>query len=79
MFRGDRLPYVDNLVNILVVHSSAALQQRGLSRREVARVLAPLGTAYLGVAEAAASRAIGLASWTDWGSNGSRRRRPAIG
>ena len=50
LLEGGRLPYTDNLVNILVVDDVTALQQRGLSIREVARVLAPLGTAYLAVA-----------------------------
>ena len=50
VLEGGRLPYTDNLVTILVVDDFAALQQRGLSLREVARVLAPLGTAYLGIA-----------------------------
>jgi outer membrane protein assembly factor BamB len=49
VFDGGRLPYTDNLVTILVLDDFAALQQRGLTLREVARVLAPLGTAYLRV------------------------------
>ncbi|MCH5375125.1 MAG: PQQ-like beta-propeller repeat protein, partial [Planctomycetes bacterium] len=50
VFEGGRLPYADNLVNILVVNDVSSLQQRGLSLAEVARVLAPLGTVFLGVA-----------------------------
>ncbi|MFW6169560.1 MAG: PQQ-binding-like beta-propeller repeat protein [Planctomycetota bacterium] len=38
---GTRLPYVDNLVNLLVIGESAEV-----SRREALRVLAPYGVAY---------------------------------
>ena len=46
---GGCLPYADNLITILVIEDLAARQRHGLSLREVARVLAPLGTVYLGV------------------------------
>ncbi|MBN2290891.1 MAG: PQQ-binding-like beta-propeller repeat protein [Pirellulales bacterium] len=39
---GKRLPYIDNLVNLLVVEDSA-----GLAEGELMRVLAPLGVAYV--------------------------------
>ena len=46
------LPYVDNLVNIVVADSYPRLMAAGLSPEEVARVLAPLGVAYLGSSSA---------------------------
>ena len=42
-FDGSRLPYADNLVNLLV-----ADELGGVTREEVLRVLAPLGVAYVG-------------------------------
>jgi outer membrane protein assembly factor BamB len=48
---GGRLPYFDNLVNILVVDNYPLRvhgNKDGLSPDEVLRVLAPLGTAYVG-------------------------------
>jgi outer membrane protein assembly factor BamB len=39
---GDRLPYIDNLVNLLIVE-----QPEGTSRNEWLRVLAPNGAAYV--------------------------------
>lgn len=42
-FDGERLPYVDNLVNLIVA------EERGkVSEEEILRVLAPLGVAYVG-------------------------------
>ncbi len=43
-----RLPYADDLVNLLVVDRLAELQRKGLSLEEVMRVLCPGGVAYLG-------------------------------
>jgi len=45
---GGRLPYAESLVNVVVVDSYPALAKVGLSPDEVLRVLAPLGSAYLG-------------------------------
>ncbi len=45
---GKRLPYAESLVNLLVVDSYASVARAGLAPAEVLRVLAPLGTAYLG-------------------------------
>ena len=42
LWRGDRLPYVDNLVNLLVADSAA-----GVPMDEILRVVAPGGVAYL--------------------------------
>lgn len=42
------LPYADNLLNLVVIDNFAKLESRGLSVDEIRRVLAPLGTAYLG-------------------------------
>ncbi|MHC4202789.1 MAG: outer membrane protein assembly factor BamB family protein, partial [Planctomycetota bacterium] len=41
---GDRLPYVDNLVNLVVAHS---LPANGIAMKEVTRVLCPNGIAYI--------------------------------
>ena len=41
-FDGERLPYVDNLVNLIVVED-----QGQVSMEEIMRVLAPLGAAYI--------------------------------
>ena len=49
-----RLPYADNLVNLLVADNLAALLKSGFSVEEMLRVLCPDGVAYLG--ESAASR-----------------------
>jgi len=46
---GRRLPYTDNLVNIIVVNDYPALQARGFSAAEILRALAPLGTAYVAI------------------------------
>jgi SAM-dependent methyltransferase len=48
--RFDALPYTDNLVNLLVADDLDAALKAGLSLREVMRVLAPGGVAYLGQA-----------------------------
>lgn len=40
LWKGDRLPFVDNLVNLLVVEGDGAV-----SRREILRVLSPQGVA----------------------------------
>ncbi|MBL7041429.1 MAG: PQQ-binding-like beta-propeller repeat protein [Pirellulaceae bacterium] len=47
-FQGGRLPYTDNLINIVVVDGYPDLLKNGFSTDEVLRVLAPLGTAYIG-------------------------------
>ncbi len=57
---AQRLPYTDNLVNLLVVDSYTQLAKNGLSLSELLRVLTPLGTAYLGESATAAP-----AGWTD--------------
>ncbi|MFC1597538.1 PQQ-binding-like beta-propeller repeat protein [Planctomycetota bacterium] len=49
-----RLPYTENLVNLMVVDSYPALAKDGLSPAEVIRALAPLGCAYIGVSSAGA-------------------------
>ena len=51
---GGRLPYVESLVNILVVDSYPALTKEGFSPDEVVRVLAPLGCAYIGTSSTSA-------------------------
>jgi len=52
---GDRLPYTDNLINIVVVDSYPNLRKKGLSLEEVVRVLVPLGTAFIGTSDDAGS------------------------
>jgi len=49
---GDRLPYVPNLVNILVVDSHPGDLNSGFSPEEALRVLAPLGVACIGASAA---------------------------
>jgi len=46
------LPYPDNLVNVLVVEDFTALQEKGLTFKEVMRVVAPENSALLGNAPA---------------------------
>jgi len=53
-FDGRRLPYADNLINIIVAADYPALRKAGLSVAEILRALAPLGTAY--VADSPAAR-----------------------
>ncbi|MBN2450897.1 MAG: PQQ-binding-like beta-propeller repeat protein [Lentisphaeria bacterium] len=48
LLRGARLPYTDNLVNIAILHPDAVLAGDPPSMEEVLRVLAPLGTVYVG-------------------------------
>ena len=48
VFSPDHLPYVENLIDILIADNFPELMEKGLSIREVLRVLAPLGAAYLG-------------------------------
>ena len=52
--QAGRLPYADNLVNIIVVDSYPDLPEERLSLAELARTLAPLGTACIGTSSAAA-------------------------
>jgi outer membrane protein assembly factor BamB len=51
---GDRLPYADGLVNIVVVDRWPDLAKAGATPEEIARVLAPLGTAFLGASDGGA-------------------------
>ena len=48
VLREKRLPYTDNLVNLVVVASASDLAQEGIAVSEIMRVLAPLGTACIG-------------------------------
>ncbi|MHC4629478.1 MAG: hypothetical protein ACYTDV_21090, partial [Planctomycetota bacterium] len=43
LYNGTRLPHIDNLVNLVVADELGSL-----TRQEVLRVLAPLGTAWIG-------------------------------
>jgi outer membrane protein assembly factor BamB len=44
---GDRLPYAENLINLVVVEDCADVAKQGLGVDEIFRVLAPLGEVYL--------------------------------
>jgi len=46
---GGRLPYAGNLINIVVVNGYPGPRNNRVSVGEVIRVLAPLGTAYIGM------------------------------
>jgi len=48
----DRLPYADSIVNLVLVDRLGELLKRGLSLRDVLRVLCPGGVAYIGDAQA---------------------------
>ena len=48
-----RLPYAQNLVNVIVIDRFPALKGLGLSLEEVKRVLCPLGTVFFAVGSAA--------------------------
>ena len=70
---GDlsRLPYVENLVNLVVVEDFTDAQKKGLSLEEVMRVLCPRGTAWLGEKDAPAKvvrkeRPPEMDEWTHW-------------
>ena len=58
-FDGKRLPYVDNLVNLLV-----AGELGEVSMDEVMRVLAPLGVAYVGGEKTVKPRPADIDDWT---------------
>ena len=71
--RGDlaRLPYVDGLVNLVVVEDFADARKKGLTRDEVMRVLCPGGVAWLGAPGAPATvtrkeRPATMDDWTHW-------------
>jgi len=61
-FAGDRLPYIDNLVNLIVVSDSAG----ELARGEILRVLVPGGVALVGGERIEKPRPEGLDEWTHW-------------
>ncbi|HUU92573.1 MAG TPA: hypothetical protein VM238_15350, partial [Phycisphaerae bacterium] len=63
-----RLPYTENLINIVVVDSCPAMLKDGCSPEDVLRVLAPLGTAYFGGAS-------GASDATTWAKGLSARLR----
>jgi len=69
-YEGGRLPYADNLINIVVVDTYPAAMKSGFPVEEVARVLTPLGSAYLGTSAAPPS--------SEW-AGGLARRLRALG
>jgi len=67
----SRLPYVSNLVNLLVVEDGDEAVKAGLSLDEVMRVLCPGGAAYLGKKNGPATlkrkeRPAATDEWTHW-------------
>ena len=63
----SRLPYVDDLVNLIVVDDFDDAKKHGLSREEVMRVLCPNGVAVLGEQEKIVKpRPEGMDEWTHW-------------
>ncbi len=48
VWHGGELPYADNVINIVVVDNYPPPAGKGLPPKEILRVLAPLGTAWLG-------------------------------
>ncbi len=48
LYDGRRLPYMDNLINLLIVDSFPDLSTGGLTVDEIMRVVAPLGDAWIG-------------------------------
>jgi outer membrane protein assembly factor BamB len=74
----SRLPYADDLVNLLVVSDLPAMVEKGLAAREVARVLAPGGAVCLGgEVDRAWLRAAGLSEGRKSGAwTVARRPRP---
>jgi len=51
-----KLPYADDLANLIVVHDLPAVLAAGGSAQEIIRVLAPRGVGFLGVSENAGGR-----------------------
>ena len=45
---GSQLPHTDNLINLIFVPEATVLRESGLTLDELLRVLAPLGTVYIG-------------------------------
>ncbi|KPL02422.1 MAG: hypothetical protein AMK75_02785, partial [Planctomycetes bacterium SM23_65] len=67
----SRLPYVENLVNLVVVDDFTDAQKKGLPLEEVMRVLCPNGAAWLGQKDAPAKvirkkRPAETDEWTHW-------------
>jgi outer membrane protein assembly factor BamB len=58
VFAAARLPYADNLVNIVVVRDYEALRARGLPAAELVRALVPLGVGYVAATGRAATEAL---------------------
>ncbi len=76
-FDGKRLPYVDNLVNLIV-----ADELRGVTMKEVMRVLAPLGVAYVGGKKTVKPWPAHMNEWTHYlhgPQNNAVAEDPAIG
>jgi outer membrane protein assembly factor BamB len=61
LFDGKHLPYVDNLVNLLVAGDLG-----GVTRDEVMRVLCPNGVAYYGGKKIVKPRPKEIDEWTHW-------------
>lgn len=59
------LPYPDNLINVLVVEDFTALQETGLTVKEIMRVVAPYSSALVGNASADLKQIIAEAGYKD--------------
>ena len=74
VWRSSRLPFADDLVNVIVIDDASLLQQRDGAVAECLRVLAPYGTAFLAGAGAdkvaRAFRMAGLETHPVEGSDG---------
>jgi outer membrane protein assembly factor BamB len=62
LLEGDQLPYVDDLVNLVVVSDPGA----GILEQEVLRVLAPGGAAMIGGKRIVKPRPAEIDDWTHW-------------
>ncbi len=60
-WKGDRLPYADDLVNLVVAENLG-----GVPMAEVMRVLAPRGVAYIGGQKTVKPWPEGIDAWTHW-------------
>ena len=61
-----RLPYATDLVNLLVVEDPPKLRAKGLSQREILRVLTPGGVAWLGGKRVTKPHPTDTDEWTHW-------------
>ncbi len=63
LFDGVHLPYVDNMVNLLVVETGSEI---AVSDKEIMRVLAPCGNAFIGERRIVKPRPSDIDEWTHY-------------